>query len=78
MTDGLCWPDLDVDLTPEIIENPGRFPLTRGENSLARKIKFVGIQDCSYVILVKVLHFQRLHQGIFGLKECEVIDVVII
>lgn len=21
------WPDLDVDLTPEIIENPKRFPL---------------------------------------------------
>ena len=21
------WPDLDVDLTPEIIENPERFPL---------------------------------------------------
>ncbi len=21
------WPDLDVDLTEEIIENPGRFPL---------------------------------------------------
>jgi hypothetical protein len=21
------WPDLDADLTPEIIENPGKFPL---------------------------------------------------
>lgn len=21
------WPDLDIDLTEEIIENPGRFPL---------------------------------------------------
>nr|VFJ97792.1 MAG: Protein of unknown function (DUF2442) [Candidatus Kentron sp. LFY] len=22
-----CWPDLDVDLTQEIIEHPNRFPL---------------------------------------------------
>ncbi len=25
--DHFYWPDLDVDLTVEIIENPGRFPL---------------------------------------------------
>jgi hypothetical protein len=26
--DHFYWPDLDVDLTVEIIENPDRFPLT--------------------------------------------------
>ena len=26
--DHFYWPDLDVDLTVEIIENPARFPLT--------------------------------------------------
>ena len=24
----LYWPDLDVDLTTEILENPGKYPLT--------------------------------------------------